>query len=70
LLEAIAVIVYDPDTGHLDATVPSKKSGLRWDQFIVALALAYDNRFGDGVGSSVAEAEENGDASDDVSDID
>lgn len=59
LLEGVAVIVYDPDTGNLDPDLPPKGSGLRWDEFINALAFAYDNRFGEGVGSSVAEAEDN-----------
>lgn len=58
LLEAVAVIVYDPDAGTLHHDLPPKGSGLRWDEFINAMAIAYDNRFGEGVGSSVAEAED------------
>ena len=45
LLEGIAVVVYDPDTAALHATLPSSGSGLRWDEFIEALALAYESRF-------------------------
>ena len=45
LLEAIAVIVYDPDTGEIDATAPPPGSGLRWSEFIDALTTAYNARF-------------------------
>lgn len=45
LLEAIAVVVYDPQSGHLDADLPPRGSGLRWDEFIAAMASAYDARF-------------------------
>lgn len=45
LLEAIAVVVYDPDTADLHATLPAPGSGLRWDEFIEALAAAYEARF-------------------------
>lgn len=47
LLEAIAVVVYDPKTGLLDAELPPTKSGLRWDEFIIAMASAYEARFED-----------------------
>lgn len=70
LLEGVAVVVYDPDTGNLHPDLPPKGSGLRWDEFITAMAVAYDNRFGEGVGSSVAEAEENGEEPDDPSEPD
>lgn len=45
LLEAIAVIVYDPDIGDLDAELPPPGSGLRWDEFVTTLAETYDIRF-------------------------
>ena len=45
LLEAIAVVVYDPDTGSLDPELPPKGSGLRWEEFISTLATTYDARF-------------------------
>lgn len=45
LLEAVAVLVYDPDTASIDPAVPPPGSGLRWDEFIVILATAYDARF-------------------------
>jgi hypothetical protein len=45
LLEAISVIAYDPFTGEIDAKLPPASSGLRWDDFIQAMAAAYDGRF-------------------------
>lgn len=45
LLEGVGVIVYDPETATLDPTLPPDGSGLRWDEFINALVLAYDSRF-------------------------
>jgi len=45
LLEAIAVVVYDPRTGQLDTDLPPSESGLRWDDFIAAMATAYEGRF-------------------------
>jgi hypothetical protein len=45
LLEGIAVVVYDPDTAELHPTLPAPGSGLRWDQFIETLAVAYESRF-------------------------
>jgi hypothetical protein len=45
LLEAIAVVVYDPDTGLLSEDLPPAGSRLRWDEFIVDLAQAYQARF-------------------------
>jgi len=45
LLEGIAVVVYDPDTGMIDPELPPATSGLRWGEFIDLLALAYKSRF-------------------------
>ena len=45
LLEGIGVIVYDPVTGELDPHLPMPGSGLRWDEFVLALAQAYESRF-------------------------
>jgi hypothetical protein len=45
LLEAIAVLVFDPDTGIVDASVPPVGSGLRWEEFIDAIAKTYRARF-------------------------
>jgi hypothetical protein len=45
LLEAIAVLVYDPDTAKLSSSVPPVGSGLRWDEFVDNLASAYRGRF-------------------------
>lgn len=45
LMEAITVIVYDPDTGKLDSELPPTGVGLRWDEFVSALADSYMLRF-------------------------
>lgn len=45
LLEGIAVVVYDPDTSAIDPDVPKSGSGLRWEEFIGALAMSYRARF-------------------------
>ncbi len=47
LLEAIAVLVYNPDTGRIDAEMPPKGSGLRWEEFVETMAELYDVRFED-----------------------
>ena len=47
LLEAIAVVAYDPDTASVDPDLPPKGSGLRWDEFIETLAQSYLARFED-----------------------
>jgi len=46
LLEGIAVVLFDVESGDLSADVPPVGSGLRWSEFITALAVAYDARFG------------------------
>jgi len=45
LLEAVAVVVYDPDSGSISGTVPSPGSGLRWEEFVKALVAAYAARY-------------------------
>ena len=45
LLEGIAVVAYDPNTGKLEPELPQSGSGLRWDEFINNLAKAYEARF-------------------------
>lgn len=47
LLEGIAVVVYDPDSATIDPNVPRPGSGLRWEEFITALATSYRVRFED-----------------------
>jgi hypothetical protein len=47
LLEAIAIVVYDPDTATLRTDIPAIGSGLRWDEFIAAMVAAYRARFED-----------------------
>jgi hypothetical protein len=46
LLEAFGLIVFDPRTQQLDANIPPKEGQLRWDQFLDALTVSYDTRFG------------------------
>lgn len=45
LLEAVTVIVYDPDTASLHPDLPPAATGLRWDQFVSRMAEIYDARF-------------------------
>lgn len=45
LLEAVALIVYDPDDGTIDQEIPRPGTGLRWDEFVGALVDTYDVRF-------------------------
>ena len=45
LLEAIAVIFYDPDTASLSPDIPPAGSRLRWEEFVSDLARAYEARF-------------------------
>jgi hypothetical protein len=45
LLEAVTVIVYDPDTATLHPDLPPPGSGLRWDEFVSRMAEIYDVRF-------------------------
>lgn len=45
LLEGIAVIAYDPNTGRSAPDLPAPGSGLRWEEFIDAMAKAYEARF-------------------------
>lgn len=47
LLEAIAVIAYDPDTEAVDPALPPPGSGLRWEEFVASLAITYQARFED-----------------------
>ena len=45
LLEAAAVVVFDPVSAKLDEGFPSEESGLRWPAFVRSLAEAYKSRF-------------------------
>lgn len=47
LLEGIAVVVFDHETGEIDTGIPPAGSGLRWEEFIGRLVESYDARFGD-----------------------
>lgn len=46
LLEGIAVVVFDTETGAIRDDLPPATTGLRWEEFIDALAVAYSARFG------------------------
>lgn len=45
LLEAVALLVYDPDDGTVDPALPKPGSGLRWEEFVSSLVDTYDVRF-------------------------
>lgn len=45
--EAIAVVVFDRQTGLLDPGLPPAGSGLRWPEFVSAIHDAYQARFGE-----------------------
>jgi hypothetical protein len=47
LLEGIAVVAFDRETGAIEPDVPPVSSGLRWDEFIDSMAEAYVARFGE-----------------------
>jgi len=47
LLEGIAVVAFDRETGAIESDLPPVDSGLRWDEFIAAMAEAYQSRFGE-----------------------
>jgi hypothetical protein len=45
LLEAVAVVAYDPDTATVLPDLPAVGSGLRWDEVINTIAEIYELRF-------------------------
>lgn len=47
LLEGIAVLAFDRETGQIEPNLPPIGSGLRWEEFIATMADAYQSRFGD-----------------------
>lgn len=47
LLEGIAVVAFDRETGDIEHDLPPVGSGLRWEEFIKQIAEAYEARFGD-----------------------
>lgn len=47
LLEGIAVVAFDRETGVVEPDLPPQGSGLRWSEFIEKVAEAYDARFGE-----------------------
>ena len=46
LLEGIAVVVFDHETGAVERDLPPAGTGLRWPEFVAQVAAAYDARFG------------------------
>ena len=46
LLEGIAVVVFDRESGGIEPELPAVGSGLRWQEFINRMAEAYEARFG------------------------
>ncbi len=47
LLEGIAVVAFDRETGEIEPALPPPESGLRWEEFTATMADAYHSRFGD-----------------------
>jgi hypothetical protein len=47
LLEGIAVVAFDRETGAIEPALPPVGSGLRWEEFITTMADAYQSRFGE-----------------------
>lgn len=47
LLEGIAVVAFDRETGIIEPDLPPVASGLRWEEFIDSIAEGYSARFGE-----------------------
>ena len=47
LLEGIAVVAFDRETGAVEIGLPPEGSGLRWTEFVEKFADAYQARFGE-----------------------
>ena len=47
LMEGIAVVAFDRETGMIESDLPPPGSGLRWEEFIATMAEVYDARFGE-----------------------
>lgn len=47
LLEGIAVVALDRESGIVEPELPPPGSGLRWDEFIATMADVYQSRFGE-----------------------
>lgn len=47
LLEGIAVVAFDRETGLIESDLPPVGSGLRWTESIETMAEVYDARFGE-----------------------
>jgi hypothetical protein len=45
LMEGIAVVAFDRESGEIDPDLPPAGSGLRWPEFIAALSELYEARF-------------------------
>lgn len=47
LLESVAIVVFDVETGELRTDLPGETSEVAWDNYIKKLAAVYDLRFND-----------------------
>lgn len=47
LLEGIAVVAFDRETGTIEPDLPPAGSGVRWTEFVSTMADVYQSRFGD-----------------------
>lgn len=47
LLEGIAIVVFDAETGIIEPDLPPAGSGLRWPEYIKTIADVYQARFGE-----------------------
>ena len=47
LLEGVAIVAFDRETGRIEPDLPSVGSGLRWQEFIRTMADTYKARFGE-----------------------
>ena len=60
LLEGVCVIAYNPETGRMEPDLPPRGRGLRWDEFIDEMVVAYEARFGTDVGDVANRLDANG----------
>jgi hypothetical protein len=57
-LEAVAVVLFDPDQREIVRDLPAEGSGLRWEEFVSDLAEAYDLRFAPDEATSAEQPDE------------
>ncbi len=61
LLEGVCVLAYNPETGRMESELPPRGRGLRWEEFVDSMVVAYEARFG----ADVADVENRLEAPDD-----